>query len=180
MTTEAVKKRPFFLRIWFFIALGVSMMLSAAALQYYSVGMNNRAIEQATMERTKLDALIEQTWQQVQTIERKKEILVLVASAPKTYGSFAPLVSLFLSGTAVKASDMPENPGARGEWLVNALDGEEQRMIERINMIYGAQQKESAHILMLKQRNERTGQLALFLQMFGLMLVMLKDIARFW
>ncbi|WP_087017944.1 hypothetical protein [Thaumasiovibrio subtropicus] len=156
---------------WFVVAVGLLFNIAAALLTHLKV--DHLSIEAGVIEQKRQEnrLLIDQVWQQIETLERKKEWLVLydvqAEKGPLDAHLIVVLEPWIKMDPRGSLSDMLAQLDGKQTVLRNSIDG---RYFDNIQ--YG----ESYQRLMRDMSMYRN--LALFLQIIGLALILARDLRR--
>jgi hypothetical protein len=168
---------------WILVMIGIAFNIFAAVITNHFISLNNEKLHRLKNEISRIDVRINSFWQDSQTIERKKEYLLLFAQMGQL--THDPLVLQHIRQFIDKlAAEYQLNQPARlnssidSQQLINMIDKARKKIIDDIDDIY------LDRIMLEKQKqpinndNSRLMSIALFLQMFGLILVLAKDLQK--
>lgn len=167
--------------MWIFVATGLVLNIISALLTNFSIDNINREANSIIQQQESHEKLIELTWQQVETIERKRELILLLTSLDEA--SVQPLPH------AVKEQVFTEIH----DWLNISISDlstvEIPAIMQRMNDIQREYRNKINQLyiqnLALTQSHEnkmnsisRLRNLALFLQILGLAFLLVRDLSR--
>lgn len=171
----------FLLHPLFLILLGTALTVASALLSRYYVSANQESIQAAKTEAARKEALLNDTWQNVQALERKKDTIVLLAVASRggALHQMPELVRAILISTEISLESVMKESQLSEQGLLKAIEAKKQELIDRVNDVYLEKSMKENEIAALQQRTSYWGDIALFLQILGLILVLSKDIDRY-
>nr|WP_159063853.1 hypothetical protein [Thaumasiovibrio occultus] len=155
-------------KTWMIVALGLAMNVAAALMTHLLIEKRVQKMGALANQQMESQQLIEQTWQHIETLERKKEWLILLP--PEQLGS--DKTALVLAPWVAPSVEMETLA------LLHALDARQDQLRRSIDDHY-------LDILDLNEAKNQQAQdiaayrnLALFLQIMGLALILARDLRR--
>ena len=168
---------------WVLVMVGIVFNIVAAVISNHYISLNNDKLHRLQDEISRIDVRINSFWQESQTIERKKEFMLLFAQLGQL--THDPLVKQQISHFTERLIEeyqlnQPANLTSTvdSRQIIDIIDTSRNKIINDIDDIY------LDRIMLEKQQrpindaNSRLMIIALFLQMFGLILVLAKDLQK--
>lgn len=181
---------------WFFVLTGVVMTVFSAVITNFFIVENNDAIEKTRMKIMSLDRKIDQTWQNSKDVERLEEtgtMLLLLSEmadndkkkAHSVKGATRYFEKVIRTGTvnpstAKKIRDLIE-AGKISEVLdalFKIIDNNKISSVNSINDYYIEKAALERQKIGMEDRNSTLRNIALFLQIMGLILVLSNGLIR--
>lgn len=168
---------------WILVIIGIVFNILAAIISNHFISLGNEKLHHLEDEISRIDVRINSFWQDSQTIERKKEFILLFTQMGQvTHDPFVlQFIRQFIEQLTV---DYQLNPPASlsspvdSQQFIEMIDKSRKNIINDIDDIY------LDRLMLEKQKqpiinhNSRLMSMALFLQMFGLILVLAKDLQK--
>ncbi|WP_413113332.1 DNA mismatch repair protein [Thaumasiovibrio sp. DFM-14] len=153
---------------WIIVAVGLAMNIAAALLTHLMVDKlshQSAAIEREIANNT---MLIEQVWRRIETLERKKEWLLLVDVEAMSESQREATLAHWVNADNAKTDE-----------LLVAIDSHQIQFREDIDarFLKNLQFREQENQLEIQVSRYRN--LALFLQIMGLALILARDLRRY-
>lgn len=161
-------------KAWILVLSGVILTVVSALLSHYVVAGNMREISALEAKNTQLQGTIESFWQNSQSYENKVNtaLIVLASSHDKRLASQLVRETIASSGVEYKLDNKAITP----EFLLNTARVYQAGIINKINDLYTEQIDISDKIMKIEMKSADYVNLALFLQIFGLILVLARDL----
>ncbi|AJR06354.1 hypothetical protein C9J03_13375 [Photobacterium gaetbulicola] len=164
---------------WTLVAVGLLFNIVSALLTNFYIDDLNRQTNEIAQLQQNNDKLIQLTWQQLETVERKREHLLEVLNAAEIVGASVPeeIAAHLARDMAYWLPDASIVPDIKGvPALMAALDVVQDEHREKINNLYLTNQALIGENAKKTEAVSRLRSLALFLQMLGLALVLARDL----
>lgn len=182
-----------FIKPWFLVLVGVLLTVLSALVTHYVVDQNNDKISSINTQISSISNNIDNLWQEVQTLEQKENFTTIITLlAQDLDNQQSKVVHDFVEDTFKNLSAnvevekkieklFPLHGKDETIWLrsmFEIVDFYKKATVEGIDTLY------IEKINLEKQKNEISDQnsilanIALFLQIMGLILVLAKDVAR--
>lgn len=162
---------------WVIVAIGLVMNIVAALMTNFVIDdLGEQAGSYAETQRANAQ-LIQLTWQQVDALERRREtILTIMATRPHEAVLPAPFVQQLLQPFSTMAA-MPLHRDNL-DTLMAGIDSQQDLLRNKIDTLYldNLQLRDSEREISASISGYRN--LALFLQILGLALIMARDLSR--
>ena len=161
------------LKPWHLILFGIGLTIIAALMQHISIAQKFAQLEEIEGRLTNLDGRIDSLWQQHVEAERKKEFAALISSDShkdnaKAHAALANyLKSIHSSETQPEDSDP-----------ISAISRLQLQLRDQIDDLYFERIEQSKAQRPLQREIDTTRNIALLLQLLGLILVLSKDLAK--
>lgn len=161
---------------WMVIIAGVTLTVCAALIsQYLLEGLQAEIAARRQQEGLK-EKLIEETWLNNLSLENKKNTAYLLMERKEGEGILQCISGWAKGRPQEEREALLKNPTP--EALIASLERAQQRGLDKINDVYAQKIILEQEISALEMRAERTGNIAVFLQVMGLILVASKDLVR--
>ncbi|WEM45212.1 hypothetical protein PTW35_19185 (plasmid) [Photobacterium sp. DA100] len=164
---------------WTLVAVGLLFNIVSALLTNFYIDDINRQTNEIAQLQQNNEKLIQLTWQQVETVERKREHLLEVLNAAVIMGTSVPdeISAHLANDIAYWLPDTPIVLDIQGvPALMAALDAVQAEQREKINELYLSNQALIGENAKKIKAVSRLRNLALFLQVLGLALVLARDL----
>ncbi|MEJ2766341.1 hypothetical protein VV869_20510 [Photobacterium sp. MCCC 1A19761] len=173
--------RKWFVPTWFFVALGLLLNIISALMTNFSLDHAMQEANGMIQQQESNEKLIGLTWQQVETIERKRELVLILMSIanvnpqPLSASVKAQVIEELHDWLNISLSDLSnvEIPA-----IMQRMNDTQIEYRNKIDQLY-------IHNLALEQSYQgvmesisRQRNLALFLQILGLALMLSRDLKR--
>lgn len=160
------------------IFTGVIMTSTSALLSDYIVSKNQKRIETLQSDSQSKEKLITQLWQDYQVLEQKKDtLLILIASNSSQHYITLFSVELLTSiGVENPKQTLLANSNRIYPFTMENMNRYKQETLQKINNIYEEKVYLDMQSNQLISKNSRYNSIALFFQIFGLILVLSKHI----
>ncbi|WP_117233040.1 DNA mismatch repair protein [Vibrio maerlii] len=162
---------------WILVFTG--LILNVLAIMITSVVLDEMSAELAALNEQKADNIysIQLTWNQIESIERKRDMLLL-HSHLKT--EFSPLIAQELQSDLNNwtGKTIPSITEQTFPQVLDILSTTQQSLRERIDTFYLDNITATEVIQHQSERMAFYKSIALFLQIFGLALILARDLAR--
>ncbi|UTV29725.1 hypothetical protein [Photobacterium atrarenae] len=167
--------------VWIFVATGLVLNIISALLTNFSIDNINREANAILQQQESHEKLIELTWQQVETIERKRELILLLVSLSE--GNEQPLPQTVKEQVVTEVHDwlninISNLSTVDVPAIMQGMNDNQREYRNKINQLY-------IQNLALTQSHEnkmnsisRLRNLALFLQILGLAFLLVRDLNR--
>lgn len=178
---------------WFWVLLGVIMTSASALISHNVIMANSSVMETLIMQSQTIDQRIDNDWQGINRLERDGNVAMLMVMGRDTQpqGTIQAGVKQYITqllaregngkqAQQVKAvlADSKATPAALFQALMGFISETRSETINIIDKTYLEKLHLQEQIEALKQHNSTYANLALFLQVMGLILVLSKDLAR--
>ncbi len=168
---------------WVLVMIGIIFNIFAAIISNHYISLNNEKLHLLEEQISRIDIRINSFWQESQTIERKKEFILLLAQLGQLTLDPSVLQHIQQFIGQLKADyDLNQplkwNSAIDSQQIIDIINSARRKILDDIDDIY------LDRILLEKQQqpinntNSRLMIIALFLQMFGLILVLAKDLQK--
>ena len=173
---------------WLLVTIGISFNIVSALITSSAISSNNQKIHLIDSQISNINIRIDNYWQTRQNLERKKEFILLLMHS----GKRAPLESdlneyalTFINGVIdsyqIKTPELGDTIKLKllnANVVVSVIDAARNTMLDQIDDAYLEKTSLEEKINPLNDKNSFLMSVALFLQLFGLILVLAKDLSR--
>jgi hypothetical protein len=152
------------------ILIAIVMMVSSAAISYFYVLQNEPLIDSLKVDMQNKQSYIRDIWTNSAQVENKADIAILISLMTKNETKESKqLIDHFLSAipNLKDKSDLFE--------ILRAIELEKKISIENINNLYIQKEKIENKIFSLEKKNKLYSDIAFFLQMLSLVIIIIKD-----
>lgn len=155
---------------------GVAMTILSAILNYYIVSKNMDQIDTLTAKSQGIEQLINELWQTNLNLEQKKDTATILLATGTAGGDY--LIRYIRSVYDVLDQPPPDAKTSAGHYrsFLELIGKQKITIIDTINDMYLEKIEADTDTQKLNNENSFFGAVALFLQMMGMMLVLLKHI----
>ncbi len=183
--------QSFFLKPWFFLSLGVIMSVASAVVSNFLIVRNNTEIEKAQMELSHMEQTIDYHWENYRALERKEDLetsFIILVNQENNPSAIRAAIKRYIEGivrlgalTKEEATTLEkqfENPKEIAEgvnFLSRSVDRYRKNATDMIDELYIKQTGLERQKMEIVKRNNILRNIALFLQIMGLILVVSKD-----
>lgn len=175
------------LKPWHLTLSGITLTIAAALMQHLSLEEKFAQVEQIETRLLNLDSRIDSLWQRYLEAERKKEFAALIAhfSGHPEHPSQVLIRGYLASINTVAETKNNEgvqqqsSAGNAATTSVNDVISQHQaRLLEHIDSLYLERLQQAKAQQPIQREISTTGNIALLLQLLGLILVLSKDWAK--
>ncbi|WP_108652705.1 hypothetical protein [Dongshaea marina] len=162
---------------WLLVAIGLLFnIISALLTNFFIDGMQGK-ISGIEVEKSANQNLISLTWQRVETLERKREMLILLLQTPELTPEISSQIKQSMQPWVGEVSLPKLAVSQLGNWmsLISKLQQQER---ERIDELYLKNLQLDGTLQHLNEETSQMRNLALFLQIIGLGLILARDLSR--
>ena len=173
---------------WVLVIIGISFNIVSALITGSVISSNNEKIHHIDNQISNISIRIDNYWQTRQNIERKKEFILLLMQS----GHTSPLneeiyeyVVNFINDTIVfyqiktsEKNEIKQITSLKTDAVVSVLDLVRNKLLSQIDDAYLEKISLEEKKQPLTDKNSLLMSVALFLQLFGLILVLAKDLKR--
>jgi len=161
------------LKPWHLILFGIGLTIVAALMQHISIAQKFAQLEEIESKLTNLDGRIDSLWQQHVEAERKKEFAALISSDTNRNNADAQAVlEHYLN------SLQPDQKMSHHQDAIKAITHHQEALRDQIDDLYFKHLEQSKARRPLQRDIDNTRNIALLLQLLGLILVLSKDLAK--
>jgi len=184
MTTDTSGMKPVWKKLlapWVLVMTGILFNILSAVITNYFISVNHAHLSQLEEQGQRIDARINNYWQDRQNIERKLEfILLLQQQGKQTHDPFVEqYIDSFIASIRQQYKvNLGEQQTLDSQTIINIVKKTQEQIVNDIDEVYFDKltlEKEKTIILGI---NSRLMSIALFLQVLGLILVLGKDFLR--
>jgi hypothetical protein len=148
--------------------MAIAMMLCSSLISFFVVQQDDRHISDLKREAEKAEQDIRATWDTMLARERRADMAVIVSLLADNASPAAGELKAYY-----RARAGIEKQGAPLMDVLKASDGERDRSVDAINTVYEKHLDMQGEITRLEERNKLIANLAFFLQLVSLVLVIL-------
>ncbi|MBL4762609.1 MAG: hypothetical protein JKY93_07925 [Gammaproteobacteria bacterium] len=173
---------------WLLVTIGISFNIVSALITSSAISSNNKKMHLIDNQISNINIRIDNYWQTRQNLERKKEFILLLLQNSQRMQLDADLhayvlafvneiivshqIKLLETGEATEITLLSVNV------VVPALEAARSAMLDQIDDAYLEKIDLEKQKRPLNDKNSWLMSIALFLQLFGLILVLAKDLSR--
>ncbi|KDM93492.1 hypothetical protein [Photobacterium galatheae] len=166
---------------WLVVATGLLLNIISALMTNFFIDGATMDAGQLIQQQSNNDKLISLTWQQIESIERKREVTLSLLTLSQSSQTLLPepvqnelLRELHawqeMRFEAVTVEHLPD--------IMAAMNREQEHLREKINQLYIENLSLGEHYTELMSDISGLRNLALFLQVIGLAMVLARDLSR--
>lgn len=144
------------------------MILSSGVMNYYWVIPLDKQIAKDRQEISAKQALIKDVWENITYKESKADVAILILALAKEDKDNAQKISAYY----LSLLNLPQDLALIE--VVKALENEKKNKVDYINRLYDEQVKLSSQILSLETAKKHYADIAFFLQILSLILIIIK------
>lgn len=187
-----MKHFRFILKPWFWVLLGAMLTAASALISRYVITENNAAIMLLRQESGRMDEIIRSHWENIGRLEGDGNTALLMAWFASNDKDNLELLQSYTEKMTERYGDkesrqklqmaLPEY-GKQGNGnfytaIVDFVENSRESSIETINQKYLEKLTLEERITQMEHANARHANIAVFLQIIGLIFVLSKDLAR--
>lgn len=170
------------IRRWTMVIMGALFTIISAFMSNFLIAQNNDAIERFTSSAKELERSIDNTWQNTIFLNQKYDTAVVMMNLTQNKNSKISLQSFVIdtlneTGIDPEKTEFASNQEAF-DYLKQEIDLYKRNSLGKINELYYNKLQEEADALSIKNKNMTYANIALLLQLLGLILVLSKDLLR--
>lgn len=175
------------LKPWLLVLIGACMSIASAMITHHFIVKNNEHMQLLQGNVRQIEQTMASHWENVSRFERDGNIaLLLVSQSANTNNALIPQYIEHL--VHISASQMKQNDAqniiqkadkqAQFDALLALIEKQRKHILHVIDMLYIEKVEHEKTIAELDADNTRYSSIALFLQVFGLIFVLAKDMGR--
>jgi hypothetical protein len=171
------------IRRWMMVIIGALLTIASAFMSNYLIAKNNAAIEDFAASAKKLERSIDQTWQNTLFLDQKIDTALVMLNLVDKNKAATTELEYFVNDSLEAVGIKPEKTSFSTNsdafsFFKNEVKSYKRRSLARINTLYYDKLEEESDALSVKNKNTTYANIALLLQLIGLIFVLAKDLVR--